>query len=251
MCRLWETPAQSGNVQVAAAALREPCEIEPWRGPPRGFDFAREVQPVLDKYCVGCHSGGDQTGPDLRPEDQRPDYHGSRLSDLGVRRLHPQMARDTGGVVKYTPAYEALLPYIRRVGIEDDVSLLVPGEYHADTSELVQMLRKGHQGVELDAEAWDRLVTWIDLNAPCHGTWGEVYPVPENAHQRRITLCARYGGPTDDPEAIPELAPIDTTRVPPRKLPEPQDLTVTGWPFDAHTAQQRQSALERVLKLPD
>ena len=120
--------------------------------------------------------------------------------------------------MKYTPAYDALIPYVRRVGIEDDVSLLVPGEYHADTSELVQMLRKGHHGVRLDAEAWDRLVTWIDLNAPCHGTWGEVYPIPDGAHQRRMELRKAYGGPPEDPEAIPDRVRVrrNAGRSPPR-----------------------------------
>ena len=47
--------------------------------------------------------------------------------------------------------------------------------------ELVQMLRKGHHGVKLDAEAWDRLVTWIDLNCPFHGTWGEEIDKPGRA----------------------------------------------------------------------
>ena len=114
------------------------------------------------------------------------------------------MRADTQGILKYTPAYDALLPYLRRVGIEDDVSLLTPGEYHADTSPLIQMLRKGHQGVQLDAESWDRLVTWIDLNAPCHGTWGEVYPIPDGAHERRMALRRQFGGPKEDPEEIPK-----------------------------------------------
>src|SRR5208337_4252793 len=29
-----------------------PDEIRPWYGPARGFAFRREVQPVLDKFCV-------------------------------------------------------------------------------------------------------------------------------------------------------------------------------------------------------
>ena len=88
------------------------------------------------------------------------------------------------------------------MGVEDDVSLLTPGEYHADTSELIQMLEKGHHGVELDAEAWSRLITWIDLNGPCHGTWGDVFPIPDGAHERRMALRKRYGGPPHDPETI-------------------------------------------------
>jgi formylglycine-generating enzyme required for sulfatase activity len=83
--------------------------------------------------------------------------------------------------------------------------LLVPGEYHVDTSELIQMLSKGHHNVQLDEEAWDRLVTWIDLNGPCHGTWGEVGPIPENADQRRHELSQLYGGPKYNPETIPEF----------------------------------------------
>ena len=35
----------------------------PWHGPARGFSFVREVQPVLDRYCVSCHDG-ERTAPD-------------------------------------------------------------------------------------------------------------------------------------------------------------------------------------------
>ena len=192
------------------AAARPAAQIEPWYGPPRGFDFEREVQPVLDEYCTGCHNG--ETRPDgseiadLRSQRYAKDYRGRELTKLGQNRLHPVVRKALGGSrVKYTPAYEALLPYIRRVNVEDHVGLLVPGEYHADTSELIQTLSKGHYNVRLDAEARDRLVTWIDLNGPCHGTWGEVGPIPEGADRRRRELRLLYNGPTEDPEVIPDL----------------------------------------------
>ena len=100
-------------------------------------------------------------------------------------------------------AYEALIAYIRRVNIEDQVTMHLLGEYHADTSELVQLLRKGHYGVKLGDSDWDRLITWIDLNGPCHGTWNEVGPVPEAADRRRRELQQRFGkelsaGQTDE-----------------------------------------------------
>ena len=192
-------------MQTALASRRSPVEVTPWHGPPRGFDFAREVQPLLDKHCVACHNGPEGKRPDLRPERLVKDYRGKRISTLGVQRLHPLMRKSTGGVLKYTPAYEALIPYIRRVSVEDDVSLLVPGEYHADTSELVEMLQKGHHNVKLDDEAWDRLITWIDLNGPCHGTWGDVAPIPHGADRRRQELAQRYGGPKLDPEQVPDV----------------------------------------------
>ncbi|MBI2301368.1 MAG: hypothetical protein HYU66_20870, partial [Armatimonadetes bacterium] len=40
---------------LTLAASRAPVAVSPWRGPARGFDFEREVQPVLDRHCAGCH----------------------------------------------------------------------------------------------------------------------------------------------------------------------------------------------------
>ncbi len=144
-----EPPPQAAPPLPALAARRTPREIEPWRGPARGFDFAREVQPVLNRHCVACHdgSGGKPARPDLRPEEQAPDYAGLPGSRLDTDRLHPEMRARTGGLLRYTPAYEALVPRVRRVGIEDDVSLLIPGEYHAGASPLIQLLQRGHHGV--------------------------------------------------------------------------------------------------------
>jgi len=216
-----ERPRDIPVLRQRLAAIRPASKIEPWYGPLRGLDFERDVQPVLDKYCVGCHDGIDQKMPDLRAERFAMNYSGRELTKLGADRLNPVVRAALGGTkVKYTPAYEALIPYIRRVNVEDHVGLLVPGEYHADTSELIQMLSKGHHNVQLDKEAWDRLVTWIDLNGPCHGTWSEVGPIPEDADQRRRELNQLYGGPKYNPEAIPELPLKHIEPVLPEQIPE-------------------------------
>ena len=237
------------------AAARPPAQIEPWYGPARGFDFEREVQPVLDKYCIDCHNGKPaQDGleiADLRAERYAENYRGRELTKLGQNRLHPAVREALGGTrVKYTPAYETLIPYIRRVNVEDHVGLLVPGEYHADTSELIQLLSKGHHNVKLDAEAWDRLVTWIDLNGPCHGTWGEVGPIPEGADRRRRELRSLHNGPTEDPEVIPNIAR-------PAVRPAPLEGSITtqaaarfGF-FDAEGARQQQSTARAFEKTVD
>jgi formylglycine-generating enzyme required for sulfatase activity len=248
-----ESPGEAGATRQSLAALRPPRELTPWHGPPRGFDFAREVQPVLDRHCVACHDG-QQARPDLRPEQARPDYRGRRLSDLAVKRMHPKMLAETGGVLRYTPAYDALIPYVRRVSIEDDVSLLIPGEYHANTSDLVQLLAKGHAGVRLDAEAWDRLVTWIDLNGPCHGTWGDAYPIPDRARERRMELSRLYGGAEGDPEAVPTIARPSSPPVKPPAQTKAEPVRLASWPLAAGVARQRQTAsgrFEMTLDLGD
>jgi formylglycine-generating enzyme required for sulfatase activity len=210
-----ENPKEVPTARIQQAAYQEPATIKPWYGPARGFDFAREVQPVLDAYCVTCHNGERDFLPDLRAEEHVPHYTGRELNRLGRQRLHPEVKAYLGGTrLRYTPAYEALLPYIRRVNVEDDVRILIPGEYHADTSELIQMLKKGHQGLRLDRESWDRLVTWIDLNGPCHGTWNEVAPVPDQGARRRWELAQRYGGPRVNPETVPDLPPVKIEPLP-------------------------------------
>ena len=253
-----EQPREIPVLRQRLAAKRPADRIEPWYGPPRGLDFERDVQPVLDKYCVGCHEGSEDSHGkkmlDLRAERYIKDYKGRELTKLGADRLHPVVREAFGGTrVKYTPTYEALIPYIRRVNIEDDVGLLVPGEYHADTSELIQMLGKGHYNAQLDQEAWDRLVTWIDLNGPCHGTWGEVGPIPEGADRRRRELSKLYGGPKENPEAIPEIPTEHIGRVAASSAawgwpPSDRGLDARNtparhadWAFDSSSSQESQT----------
>ena len=199
-----EAPNEAVESKPALAANKAPRALTPWYGPARGFDFEREVQPVLNQYCVSCHNGSQSGVADLRSESDGASVEPRPVGY--VARFHSDMFEATQGRLTYTPAYDELIHFIRRVGIEDDVSLLTPGEYHANTSELIQMLEKGHHGVALDEEAWDRLITWIDLNGPCHGTWSDVFPIPDGAHERRMALRKLYGGPDDDPERIVETA---------------------------------------------
>ena len=206
------------------ALKRGPSELTPWYGPERGFSFPREVQPVLDTYCVQCHNEN-KPGLDFRPSD-------------------------TKGWRGFTPAYLALHPYVRRPGPESDYHLLAPMEFHASTSSLVQMLEKGHHGVELNAEAWDRLVTWIDLNVPDHGTWTEHCDIPSNFHQRREEMLKRYALRDTDEEAIIEVPGLRSTLpdlfTPAPRPPQAPKVTAAGWPISGPPAPIRE---ERVLDL--
>jgi len=184
----------------ALAMRRTPSSIDPWRGPARGFSFAREVQPVLDRHCLGCHDGADHAAePDLRGDVMITDWSSQISGNVGKR---------CGG--KFSVAYANLHRYVRRMGIESDLHMLPPMDFHADTTELVQLLQAGHRGVELDGESWDRLITWIDMNAPYHGTWAELLggKTVEPIVTRRRELEQRYGGIDVDHELIVEPAPL-------------------------------------------
>lgn len=188
-------------------AERKPAEsITPWYGATRGFSFSQEVQPVLDKYCVGCHDGSmshDGTAP--------PDLRAHQNFVWAYKHGQPDLIRIEGTPIKeltskysglFPPSYIALRKQVRVGGLETDLHLLPPMEFYADTSRLVRMLKKGHHGVQLNSEAWDRLVTWIDLNAPCHGTWSEFTRIPGNQENRRCQLRALYGGKLEDGEEV-------------------------------------------------
>ncbi|HPA18366.1 MAG TPA: SUMF1/EgtB/PvdO family nonheme iron enzyme [Verrucomicrobiae bacterium] len=190
-------------VRKTMAGGREPDAIEPWRGPPRGFAFRREVQPVLDAHCIGCHDG--KPRPDGRSIPSLID--GEPVPTLNNNSRMNQASR-------FSPSYYQLRRFVRTPTKESDLHLLTPWEFHADTTRLVQMLQKGHHGLTLGAEARDRLVTWIDLNAPYHGNWTDIRGTeigPEVKHQweRRRAMRKMFANMEDDPEAIyPGATPI-------------------------------------------
>ena len=228
------------------ASNRGPSDIAPWYGLRRGFDFVREVQPVLTARCVKCHDG--------------------RKAD------RPNLAETARGPHEFYKSYLALHPYIRRPGPESDYHMLKPLEYHASTSELVQMLEKGHHDVRLTAEEWDRIATWIDLNATCFGTWSdrlgrEFYA---EQHAKRLEMRRLHASVTDDPEE-PHGDPTSPLNKefkargsfprtePPVAPPAPEPAAaggtappgrIEGWPFKATASEDRVTvALTDAIKL--
>ena len=247
-----ESPAETAPVRHSIAARTIPKQMEAWYGPPRGFDFEREVQPVLDHYCISCHNGKNRNIPDLRSLENFPNYQGQRLDMHAVERSHEEYKARFGPMVPYTPAYEALVKYIRRVGVEDDAEMLTPGIYSAENSELFQLFRKGHHGVNLDARARDALITWIDLNAPCHGTWEDIMPVPEGSVEKRRKYQQLYGAPPYDFETIvsPEPFHFTTQNNPPNRTQQPE-VSSAAFPLTEEQARRLQAAHGEVEKTVD
>ena len=178
-------------------------------------DHGRPPQAVGDHALVRSRTrlqlqtrGAARAGQVLRRLPQGG-CRGSR-SDAGT--VPDFTAKKQNGWRSFTPSYIALHPFVRRPGPESDYHLQRPLEFHADTSELVQMLRRGHYNVQLDAEAWDRLVTWIDLNVPDHGTWTE-HAGQRPVMQRRQEMHAKYAQRCDNPEEIIAAGPAGACAV--------------------------------------
>lgn len=262
----------------AMALKRAPSEIEPWFGPARGFSFAREVQPVLDRHCVRCHDGrteSDAAGAfDLRAQQNAfVVYQHGKIDGEIIRGVDKTELLGKFAAV-FEPSYAALRQFVRVGGLESDLHLLPPREFHADTSELIQMLRKGHYDVRLATEDWERLATWIDLNAPCHGTWGDVTRLPKHQRERRADLRELYGGVNEDCEvdAVGQtlLASLNPVVGKPlssamREKYKPADagtaayaarrsapgVTIADWPLTAEEARRKQGDAGGVTRKVD
>ncbi len=200
----------------SAALQRAPSTIDEWHGPARGFSFAREVQPLLDRHCLRCHDGSAHGTP--------PSLRGGVL----LTNWSTQLSGHWPGGGKFTTSYWELQRFVRRPGIEGDRRMFVPMEYHFSTTELGQLLRKGHHGVALDGDSLERLAAWADLNAPYYGTWGEIPQFTngyghltcaqlKTAQARALELRRQFvpTGPFPDYEEIPETKWDPATPPPP------------------------------------
>ena len=196
----------------ALASRKAPQNITPWTKEkmPYGFGFKREIQPILDRYCVGCHDGRKADLPNFKDDSEH------RFS----------------GKANFGKSYMALHPYVRRPGPESDLHILSPMDYHASTSPLFQLLEKGHHGVQVDDASMRQLYTWLDLNVPYHATWTEVSSSQQTRDAAALTIeyKKKFSGITDDIEWLPPQKKRPSF-VRPKRSPRPKGKTLSGWPL--------------------
>ncbi|MDO4630061.1 MAG: SUMF1/EgtB/PvdO family nonheme iron enzyme, partial [Planctomycetia bacterium] len=196
----------------------------------RGFSFQREIQPILEKHCIACHD-----------EDSQAEHK----SQVSFRNGPPVPAFDNPGYYnvssRFSPSYYNLRRYVRTPTKESQMPVLKPYEFHVESTILGQILRQGHFGVTLSHVEWATLNTWIDLNAPYYGSWGEsrnyaIAPHVKHQYERRLALRKLYttavNADADDPSEfpIPEKAPVDENGKP--KFPHSDILVTRTAPTD-------------------
>ena len=160
-------------------------ELEPFYGPPRGFSFTQEIQPILDAHCVKCHDVA-YTGADFRRNDHVPDGSEKAFS------LRAEPVQDTFAKRCWSASYLALLqaypgqdgekerdyraspgPLVSFLGAQTGPEMLPPYAAGAAKSGLWRMLKDGHGGVSLSRQELDTIACWIDLNVPFCGDYQE------------------------------------------------------------------------------
>ena len=142
--------APPAPARPALALRRSPRRLNGWQGAPREFSFRAEVQPVFDKYCVRCHDYGQDAGKVMNLAADRDLVFNTAYNELWRKQF-----------IKVVGAGPAEVQAARSWG--------------SSASKLGQVLLQKYRG-QLTAEEFDRVITWIDLNAPYYPTFASAHP---------------------------------------------------------------------------
>jgi hypothetical protein len=122
---------------------------QPGDAGPRDVDYAADVQPVLDRHCVGCHGTENPKG---------------RLDLTGVP------------TERWNRSYEniigrELISYMDCRYGRSGYRAVPPLTHFSPRSKLVEQIRREPCKTDLTREEFIRIVTWVDANAPYYGTY--------------------------------------------------------------------------------
>jgi len=211
-CHENKSEAPPAGTKGTLAFRKGPKDLEPFYGPPRGFSFLREIQPILDRHCIRCHTGGKKKPMGLRSTPRR---------DAGAKRHWSEsyLALTRGG------RPNALVNWLN---VQSVPSMLPPYHAGAQKSGLLAMLDKGHNKVKLTRAERDRIACWIDLLVPYCGDYTEAaawngaeqgkYAVylakrqrmeAEDAKNIRALVDARAGRTPEGLPPVPEFKPLE------------------------------------------
>jgi hypothetical protein len=144
------TPVSKGQNALQALS-RPPDRITPLAGIPDVFDFPRDIQPILDKHCLGCH------------DYEATEHGGPRAGGVVLSGNHGPL---------YSHSYYTLT--MRRQftdGRNQPISNLPPRSIGSSASPLVKKFAGGHYDVKATAHELDMIRYWIECGAPYPGTY--------------------------------------------------------------------------------
>jgi hypothetical protein len=131
---------------------REPSRLNGWHGDAREFSYLAEVQPVLNRRCITCHDYGTEAGGRLNLAPDRDLVFNTSYNELWRKKL------------------------VRVVGAGSAENQAARSWGSAASPLVSRLLTDATCGGALKAEELDRIVTWIDLNAPYYPSYASAYP---------------------------------------------------------------------------
>jgi hypothetical protein len=161
---------------VPIALKQPPKPLEPFYGPRRGFNYDREIQPILTAKCVRCHNATATSGLSLEATPV-------------AQSVGNPINKSYLNLVKHGSC-ESFSKYVNWYNAEDSPILQPPNRAGSVKSRLDSLLTKGHQGVVMTDEEMRKIRCWIDLGVPIWGTYQEGHPGSEaNLTKRDVWLA--------------------------------------------------------------
>jgi len=148
---------------IARNTRRTPKDLTPPAGPqyPGGLSFMRTVQPVLDRYCIGCHGLGEGDTENVKKANNINLVHDGAMQWPRSFRQIVQRGNHRFGDKGYMGGE------IGNEGGERNIS--TPYEDFAYGNKVAHMLVKNHGNCNMDQGSYMRIIEWLDLNAQCYG----------------------------------------------------------------------------------
>ena len=166
---------------IASLAMQAgPQKLMPFYGPTRGFSFADEIQPILDRHCIECHTG---------EEDKPLNLTGELVTFGGMKRKlsrsYLTLTHTTGSNGDHTH------PMVNWIDSMSGPAMLPPYHRGAARSQLMALLEQGHEGVSLSTEEMDKIACWIDLLVPYCGRYTEANTWSDEQQQLHAHYAAK------------------------------------------------------------
>jgi hypothetical protein len=156
----YESPVKATRVRPTKIQTLKPPAGPQYAG---GFSYVRTVQPVLDRYCIGCHGLEKTEGG---------------ISLLGTKGESDSQAHNDRQA--FTVSYASLVKghaLVKLAPRNGESYPSKPKDYFAHAGRLASLLLDGHpdkQGqkrVELDRDSFQRVANWLDVNGQFYGDY--------------------------------------------------------------------------------
>ena len=164
-------------------ALKKPPErVKPIAGMPAVPDFPRDIQPILDRHCLSCHSSDRPDGGVNLSGDRTAGYTISYWTMQGHKLVSDGRNQPTGSRPPYT--------------------------YGSAASRLLDLAAGGHYDTRVSAQEMRLLELWIDTSATYPGTYSALgcgtFPVhvPYGPMMQRCGSC--HSGEFKDDKGAPQ-----------------------------------------------
>jgi len=181
--------AAGGKVSRAMQAGVE--KLKPFYGPTRGFSYPKEIQPILDKHCAGCHKAGGAAADYLLTAEPVYYKHAQRnwarsyltLTGTPAAGYEPHQERGEANQI------------VNWISNSSEPTMIPPRYGGSTRSRLLSINDPGASPCpasgELSHEELDKLAAWIDLVVPFCGDYVEANAWSEDGLRRakeRIAL---------------------------------------------------------------